>query len=196
MVLPSWVLLLSSLLFTTGQAMYNDCGLSDYYSGFPNDVTTWTAEEARSRVATLSKSQHRNVVPNIVLPLGQGDIFEALMTLDNGSLYSNSDATVRLFFSSEEFVPAVPFSGVAWQKEWIWPLRRAICEDPLACVGKDLSDLHNIRPTSQLSKVVRNSKYFAACDLLNNGGGCMTPAEDGTSTTCSCNRAYQPPESQ
>mmetsp|Transcript_20391 Transcript_20391/g.49993 ORF Transcript_20391/g.49993 Transcript_20391/m.49993 type:complete len:521 (+) Transcript_20391:29-1591(+) len=196
MVTNSWSILLSFFLLTTGYAeKYNDCSLGEYYKNFPNDVTTWNQDEARNNVAAWTISKHRNEVPNVVLPLGEGDIFEALMTLDNGSLYGMDNSTVRLFFK-DVFVPAIPFSGTAWQKEWIWPLRRAICEDALDCVGKDLSDLHNIRPTSQLSKLVRDSKYFASCDLLNNGGGCMTPAEDGSNTTCSCNRAYQPPESQ
>ncbi|CAJ1967984.1 unnamed protein product [Cylindrotheca closterium] len=197
MMTNSWSILLPSFLFTTAYAaIYNDCGSGDYYSSFPTDVTSWSQEEARSNVAALSKSKHRNVVPNIVVPLGENDIFEALMALDNGSMYGMANSTVRLLFSIDEFVPAIPFSGTGWQKEWIWPRRRAICENSLDCVGKDLSDLHNVRPTSQLSKLVRDSKYFASCDLLNHGGGCMSPAEDGSNTTCSCNRAYQPPESQ
>jgi endonuclease I len=133
-----------------------------------------------------------------VIPLGSGDIYEALMTLDDGSMYFNTtDAnnTVRLLLK-EDFVPKIPFSGNAWQKEWIWPKNRGICEDLLNCTGKDLSDLHNIRPTSKLSKAVRTSKYFAGCSLLRNGGNCMEPAEDGADSTCSCNRAYQPPESE
>lgn len=179
-------------------ALFNDCGASDYYADFPEDVTSWTSEQARASVAILSQSKHRNEVPNVVVPLGSGDIYEALMTLDNGSLYFNStDAnnTVRLLLK-EDFVPKIPFSGNAWQKEWIWPLNRGICEDLLNCTGKDLSDLHNIRPTSKLSKAVRTSKYFAGCSLLRNGGNCMEPAEDGADSTCSCNRAYQPPESE
>eukprot|EP00980_Cylindrotheca_fusiformis_P017975 scaffold5707_cov112-Cylindrotheca_fusiformis.AAC.14 len=185
------------IMASANAAMFNDCGLSEYYSDFPSDISSVTPEQARASAAILSQSKHRNAVPNIVDNVGSGDIYAALITLDNGSIYQNFTAaneTVRLLFK-DDFAPIIPFAGNGWQKEWIWPLNRGICEDVLNCTGKDISDLHNIRPTSKLSKAVRASKYFAGCDLLLNGGDCMTPAEDGAESTCSCNRAYQPPES-
>lgn len=178
--------LLVTLLFLLPPQVFSQpfSGCNNYYSGLNSNSnpSSWT----RAQVHQLIQSTHVGVPINSAPTRGDGDTFQALMELDAG----DAPDTVHLIYANED-IATNPFGGDYWNKEYIWPTSRG-----LGLNGPDFTDLHNIRPSSKLGRLNRSDKYFSECGVLDHGTGtCTTPAEGGDQTsTCSCNRAYQPPE--
>eukprot|EP00980_Cylindrotheca_fusiformis_P002062 scaffold456_cov73-Cylindrotheca_fusiformis.AAC.4 len=169
-------------VFSDAQSSFSGCSVNSYYSGFNPNANS---ETLRSNLADLLSDTHRAVVPNTnVDDPGVGDTWAALIDLDQGSF----PAQVKLFFSQED-VNGVPFGGSrGWVKEQLFPITRGVGLD-----GPDVTDLHNLRPISYLSNLVREDKYFGECGVLTKADTCVEPAEGAADGSCTCNRIYTPP---
>ncbi|KAL3937869.1 MAG: hypothetical protein SGBAC_007102 [Bacillariaceae sp.] len=166
----------------TAQSSYGGCDSGSYYGGLNLGADR---ESLRTFLGNLLHDTHRGVWPgtNVNDP-GVGDTWAALMDLDQGSF----PGQVRLLYAQQD-VDAVPFAGSrGWTKEQLFPINRGVGVD-----GVDLNDLHNLRPTTYLSDVVRGDKYFGECGILTPAETCVNPAEGGAEGTCTCNRIYTPP---
>mmetsp|Transcript_27671 Transcript_27671/g.66556 ORF Transcript_27671/g.66556 Transcript_27671/m.66556 type:complete len:571 (+) Transcript_27671:82-1794(+) len=195
------ILLVSSLLSSTVVLSqeedytwdFDGCSIDDYYvslgGGF-NSVppTSWTRDELQ----TLLQATHRNTLPlTRIGDPGIDDVWAALIDLDRGT----TPDTVRLLYTSTQ-IDAIPFGQRTWVKEQIWPVDRGI---DLEADAPDLSDIHNIRPTSVLSDIVRGDSLFGECGVLvKDVSTCQQPAEGSADDTCICDRGsgtgvYTPP---
>jgi endonuclease I len=164
------------------QSSYSGCGVSQYYSGLNQNADR---DSLRSFLGDLLYNTHRGVLNNTnVDDPGVGDAWGALIDLDQGSF----PGKVKLLYSLEE-VDAVPFGGSrGWAKERMFPISRGV-----GLVGPDVTDLHNMRPISYLSDIVREDKYYGECGVLTKADTCVEPAEGGAEGSCTCNRIYTPP---
>jgi endonuclease I len=174
--------LVSLAALADAQSSYSGCGVSQYYSGLNQNADR---DSLRLFLGDLLHTTHRGVLNNTnVDDPGVGDTWAALIDLDQGSF----PGKVKLLYSLEE-VDAVPFGGSrGWAKERMFPISRGV-----GLVGPDVTDLHNMRPISYLSDIVREDKYFGECGVLTKADTCVEPAEGGAEGTCTCNRIYTPP---
>jgi len=166
----------------TAQSSYGGCSSGDYYSGLDLNANP---ETLRTFLANLLHDTHRGVLSNTnVDDPGVGDTWAALMDLDQGSF----PGKVRLLYAQQD-VDAIPFAGSrGWTKEHLFPINRGVGVD-----GPDISDVHNLRPITYLSDIVRKDRYFGECGILTQADTCVNPAEGGAEGTCACNRIYTPP---
>lgn len=173
---------------------FDSCDVTAYYSGLPGGNASPQAW-SRSDLQTLLKETHRNVLPfTRVGEPGNDDVWSAMIDLDRGTI-SN---TVQLLYTNTQ-IDAIPFGQRTWLKEHLWPVSRGIGLDD---DGPDLSDVHNIRPVSTLSDIVRGDSYFGECGVLvRDVTTCQQPAEGSADDTCICDRGsgsaiYTPPTSR
>ena len=165
-----------------------NCAVDSYYGSLPSDVTAWTRES----VHDLIRTTHVKVPIDVGQPLGQNDVWGALIDLDPGTPPADGnddDTSVRLIYETIDVDP-FPVAARNWKKERLWPTDRGVGLD-----GPDFSDVMAIRPVGQVPSVVRSSKLFGDCYVLEKEGVCEAPAEGSAQDTCSCNRAFQPPAS-
>lgn len=178
------VALLISLLATLADAQgsFSGCSVNQYYGGLNQNADS---ASLRSFLADLLFDTHRGVVLNTnTVDPGVDDTWAALIDLDQGSF----PGRIKLLYSQEE-VDGVPFGGSrGWAKERIFPISRGVGLD-----GPDITDLHNMRPISYLSDIVREDKYYGECGVLTKADTCVEPAEGGAEGSCTCNRIYTPP---
>ena len=161
---------------------YDGCDKdTEYYNTLGTDVTSWQQVD----LTKLLQDTHRNVLPftNEERP-GTEDVWAALIDVDQG-LQNN---TVSLIYENID-IASEPFGERTWIKEHLFPVLRGV-----GVLGPDVSDIHNIRPSSRLADIVRGVKYFGECGVLVRPQTCQQPAEGGAPDTCSCNRVYTPPE--
>jgi endonuclease I len=181
--LPTALILFPAYL---ADAQYSGCAIDAYYSRFNlNSYSRNNKGALRAFMGDLLYATHRGIIPNTnTTEAGVGDTWAALMDLDVGS----SPEKIKLLYSLEE-IASKPFGGSrGWVKELLHPISRGV-----GLQGPDVSDLHNLRPVTYLSDLVRADKYFGECGHLVPNDTCEEPAEGGADGTCSCNRVYTPP---
>ena len=166
-----------------------NCAAESYYGGLSGDASTWS----RGDVADLIRRTHVNIIRDVATPLGTNDVWGALIDLDAGTPTPGGggnapdDTTVRLVYEGIDVDP-FPVAARNWKKERLWPSDRGVGTN-----GPDYTDIMAIKPVGQVPSVVRGTKFFGDCGVLEKDGVCQVPAEGSASDTCSCNRAYQPP---
>lgn len=182
MKLPSIALLVATVSVVNGQLnqTFGECDVADYYNDLPNNVADWN----RDLLHDLIFGTHRNNVlfTNNVDP-GTDDVWGALIDVDEGF----EPGTIRLVYSDEE-IPKFPFGERGWYRDRIFPIERGVGN-----TGPDVTDIHNLRAISPLSRVVAAEKYFGECGVLDRPDTCVQPAEGSAEGSCSCDRVYTPP---
>lgn len=156
---------------------FDGCDPGEYYGNLlqsNTDESQWDRDELQK----LLLETHRNVLPYTREgEPGLDDGWAALMDVDQGSI----PGTVSLLYTNNQ-MEAIPFGQRSWVKEQIWPLDRGI-----GLEGPDLSDVHNARPTTVLSDVVRGDSFFGECGVLvKDVNSCQQPAEGAAEDTCNC----------
>jgi len=173
------LLSLFAILSVASAQPFGGCNVDRYYDDL-GATKSWDKGELHA----LLQSTHRNVLPFTSREdPGTDDVWAAIIDLDPGS----TDGTVHLAYEDTDEV-SIPFGQRTWIKEHLFPILRGVGQ-----FGPDYSDVHNIRPISPLTDIVRGNSYFGECGVLVREDTCIEPAEGAAGDTCSCNRVFTPP---